>query len=441
MFRLLIGLILSCLFSSSLIAQTREEKVRNDRKKVESAGVWIYGDFSKALTLAKESGKPIIAVLRCIPCEECVKLDDEIIDADERIKPLLEKFVRVRIVSTNGLDLSLFQFDTDQSFAVFFLNADGTIYGRFGTRSHRTNWVGDVSVDGLAKAMNGALALHQGYPGNKVLLAAKRGPKPEFPRPETIPSLSSKYKSTIDYEGKVVPSCIHCHQVGEAQKEVFFRRKETLPESVLYPFPHPKTLGLVLDPKEMATIKEVTRDSHAVKAGFQAGDVISSLAGQPLISIADIQWILHRMPSEGGEIQGEVMREGKLLKLNLTLEKGWKQKGDLSWRASTWSLRQKALGGMLLVDLPSEDRAKHGITDGQMALLVQHVGQYPPHNVAQKAGFTKGDILLGFDGRTDFKNETGLITYSLCEKKPGDKIPVDILRGTRKQQLRLPLPN
>ena len=47
----------------------------------------------------------------------------------------------------------LFQFDTDQSFAVFLLNADGTIYGRFGTRSHRTEWYGDVSVDGLAKAL------------------------------------------------------------------------------------------------------------------------------------------------------------------------------------------------------------------------------------------------------------------------------------------------
>ena len=57
---------------------------------------------------AKKTGKPIVAVLRCLPCEECVKLDDDLIDADERIKPLLEKFVTLRVVSTNGLDLSLF---------------------------------------------------------------------------------------------------------------------------------------------------------------------------------------------------------------------------------------------------------------------------------------------------------------------------------------------
>src|SRR5204863_4649159 len=102
-------------------------------------------------------------ILRCIPCEECVKLDDDLVNQDKRVRPLLEKFVCVRIVSTNGLDLSLFQFDTDQSFAAFLMNADGTIYGRYGTRSHRTSWADDVSVEGLANALQGALDLHSDY--------------------------------------------------------------------------------------------------------------------------------------------------------------------------------------------------------------------------------------------------------------------------------------
>ena len=107
----------------------------------------------KAFDEARRTGKPILVVLRCIPCEECVKLDDELIDQDPVIRPLMEQFVCVRQVSTNGLDLSLFQFDTDQSWAVFLLNADQTIYGRFGTRSHRTEWYGDVSLSGMAKAL------------------------------------------------------------------------------------------------------------------------------------------------------------------------------------------------------------------------------------------------------------------------------------------------
>jgi len=167
-------------------AQTREEKVRSDRKKVVAEGFWIYNDLPKAFDEAKKTGKPIVVVLRCLPCEECVKLDDDLVDRDPVVRPLLEKFVCVRQVSTNGLDLSLFQYDTDQSFAVFFLNADGTIYGRFGTRSHRTEWVQDVSISGLAAALKGALKLHGDYPNNKTALAGKRGGRPLFPSPEVI---------------------------------------------------------------------------------------------------------------------------------------------------------------------------------------------------------------------------------------------------------------
>ncbi len=137
-------------------AQTRDEKVRSDKEKVVADGFWIYNDLPAAMRQAKQNGKPVLVVLRCIPCEECVKLDDDLVDKDPVIRPLLEKFVCVRQVSTNGLDLDTFQYDTDQSFAIFMLNADGTIYGRFGTRSHRTDWFGDVSLKGLAAALQGA---------------------------------------------------------------------------------------------------------------------------------------------------------------------------------------------------------------------------------------------------------------------------------------------
>jgi hypothetical protein len=48
------------------------------------------------------------------------------------VKDLMEQFVCVRMIQANGMDLSWFQFDYDQTFAVFFMNADKTIYGRFG---------------------------------------------------------------------------------------------------------------------------------------------------------------------------------------------------------------------------------------------------------------------------------------------------------------------
>jgi hypothetical protein len=436
----LLALLGLALGLSTASAQTREEKVRNDKKKIEAEGKWIYNDIPKAFAEAKKTGKPIVVVLRCLPCEECVKLDDELIDADKRIQPLLEKFVNLRVVSTNGLDLSLFQFDTDQSFAVFFLREDGTIYGRFGTRSHKKNWLGDVSVDGLAKAMEGALALHNDFAKVKDSLAAKRGPKPEVVSPELFPSFKARYKSTIDYQGNVVASCIHCHQIGDAMRENVFSKKEQLPETLLFPYPHPKSLGLILDPKEMATVLSVDKGSDAEKAGFKQGDVIRTMAGQPLLSIADVQWVLHHTPGAGGTVKAEITRDGKPMDVSLTLEKNWRQRDDISWRSSTWGLRRKALGGFNSLDLPEEERVKLKLPAEKMALQIQFVGQYAPYDVAHKAGVKKMDVLIGFDGRSDLVRETDLIAYSLREKKPGDEVKLDLLRDGKPVTVTLKLP-
>src|SRR5438046_2888727 len=100
------------IIGSSAIAQTREQKVRGDKAKIEADGFWIYNDLARGYAEAKKTGQPLVVALRCIPCEQCVKLDDDLVDKDERLRPLLEQFVRVRLISANGLDLSLFQYDT-----------------------------------------------------------------------------------------------------------------------------------------------------------------------------------------------------------------------------------------------------------------------------------------------------------------------------------------
>lgn len=440
MTRLLLSLIVVGLFPALATCQTREEKVRGDKVKVEREGYWIYNDVSRAFAEAKQTGKPIVAVLRCLPCEECVKIDDDLIDADVHIKPLLEQFVRVRVVSTNGLDLSLFQFDTDQSFNAFFFNADGTIYGRFGTRSDRIEWADDVSVDGLRRAMEGALALHRGYPDNKASLLAKRGPAPEFSSPEKFPSLRDKYTATLNYKGDVVKSCIHCHQIGDAVRDLVISRKQSVPDTILFPYPHPKSVGLILDPKEMAVVARVEPKSAAEQAGFKAGDVIRTLAGQPLLSIADVQWVLNGASPDGAELTSEVIREGQPTRLTLTLSPQWRRQDDIAWRVSTWGLRRKALGGMFLKLLESEKREELKLPSNAAALRVEHVGQYPPHNVAKQAGFTKGDVVISFDERTDLLREADIIGYVLREKKVGDPIAVIIIRDGKKQQLTLRIP-
>ena len=435
-----LSLVLALLPAVGLAQKkTREQKVREDKARIEAEGFWIYNDLESGIAQAKETGKPLLIVLRCLPCEECVKLDDELIDQDPVVRPLLDKFVCVRIVGTNGLDLETFQYDTDQSFAVFLLNADKTIYGRFGTRSHRTEWVGDVSVAGLARALEGALELHADYPANKASLAGKRGPQPLFPSPENYPSLRDKYTDTLNYKGDVVKSCIHCHQIGDAERDYYRSRGEPIPEQIMFPYPHPRDVGLILDPRQPATVKQVLKDSPADHAGFREGDDMATLAGQPLLSMADVQWVLHQTDPNGAQLQAEVERGGGRKSLTLDLDAGWRKAGDISWRSSSWGLRRMAAGGLRLEDLDPADRRRLGIPPGSMALFTKHLGQYGPHGTAKRSGFRQGDVLVEFDGRTDLLREADLHHYAMTKRKPGDRVDVVVVRNGQRKTLQLPM--
>ena len=439
---LTILMILMCLspgISPGQEKKTRDQKVREDQQRVTAEGFWIYNDLPKAFKAAEVTGKPIVVVLRCIPCEECVKLDDDLVDTDPVLKPLLEKFVCVRVVSTNGLDLSLFQYDTDQSFAVFMLNADRTIYGRFGTRSHRTEWVGDVSLKGLAEALQGALDLHADYPANKQSLVAKTGPKPLFERPELFPSLKDKYTSSLNYSGDVVKSCIHCHQIGDAIREHYRAQNKPIPDEVLNPYPHPKALGLILDPARSASLKDVVDESLAHEAGFRPADSILKLNGQPILSMADVQWVLHGIPGSGGELHAEIERNGKQQELTISLPSGWRNLDDISWRVSAWGLRRMVTGGLVFETASEAERSESGIESGRMLLKVKHVGMYGPHAAGKNAGFQKDDLIVSYDGHTDLMSDSDVLRYGATQKHVGETVVLGVLRKGELLSLKIPV--
>jgi serine protease Do len=349
----------------------------------------------------------------------------------------MDEFVKVRIVQANGIDLSQFQFDFDLTFAVFFMNADKTIYGRFGSRSDLKDAMRNISIDGFRKAMDAALELHKGYPANKSSLTGKKGSAARFKVPEQYPSLR-RYKPTLDYEGKVAQSCMHCHMVGAAERKVFREAREPLPDEVLYPWPVPDAIGLTLDPKEKAKVATVASGSSAATDGFQPGDEILTLEGQPMISIADVQWLLHTAKAST-TLKAEVLRNGRTVNLPLTLSEGWRQASDISWRTTTWDLRRMALGGLVLEALPDAKRQAAGLADTALALHIKHVGQYGDHAVGKKAGFKKGDIVVSFDGHSANMTESALIAHVMKNRMPGEQLPVTVLRDGQRVELELPM--
>ncbi len=357
---------------------------------------------------------------------------------DAELAQLMEKFVCVRIVQGWGMDLSLFQFDQELTWAVFFLNADKTIYGRYGSRSEHKNTTNAISLDGLKKAMEAALKFHAGYPGNKADFTGKKGAAPSWPTPEAIPELKGK-KNAIPADG-TRGGCIHCHQAHDA--ELWSVRALNKPPSdrLVWPFPMPGRVGLLLDVKERATVKSVDPGSPAEKGGFKAGDSIVKLGGQAILSIADVQWVLHNAP-EPVTIDAEIERDGKPAKASLALDAGWRKKDDFTWRVVTWSMRNRLLGTQPLDVLTEDDRQKQGVTAGQLGLRIKG---FPPDWVQDKnkqgaQKFQKDDVLLDVDGRKGLSGEGGLLGY-LVQKKPGESAEFTVLRGGKPMKVQLTIP-
>ena len=114
------------VFSATLVwgQETREEKVRGDRKQLENDESWIYNDLNQGIRFAKADNKPLLVIFRCLPCEACALFDEQVVRRDPIVRKLMDEFICVRIPMANAMDLAQFQFDYDLSFTAFFMNAD-----------------------------------------------------------------------------------------------------------------------------------------------------------------------------------------------------------------------------------------------------------------------------------------------------------------------------
>lgn len=352
------------------------------------------------------------------------------------LKDLMDQFICVRLVRAETLDLSLFKFDPDLSFAVFFLGPDKTVYGRYGTRSDYYEAEREMSLEGLKAAMETALDWHQQSAETKSLFVAKRGPEP-------------KYKTLADFPSARVGRggrgggpegfarggrCTHCHDLRIAEQSAYRLAGEPMPENVLFSWPLPDAAGLRLDPKQKATVEKVWEDSPAERAGFQPGDEIVQLEGQPILSIADVQWVLHNAGIEDN-LTAEVRRDGKQIEVGMHLEKDWRRYVDISWRTTTGVLRRNLLGGVEYREVPAEERKQLGIADHAVALKAAR-------GVSRDVGvIRRGDIIVAVNGKSDYMSEGDLIAFFAQETKRGDEVAMTVIREGERIEVKVPVNN
>jgi serine protease Do len=434
-------LSLACaLVSTASFAETvkdREGAVRNDKAAMEKDERWIYNDVASAFAEAKKTGKPVMVVLRCVPCLSCAGIDAQVLLQETELTPLMTQFVCARVINANALDLSRFQFDYDLSFSTLFFNSDGTVYGRWGSWIHQKD-AQEKSTASFRQALEATLALHKGYPANKASLAAKQGGPTPFKVPVELPALAAKYTLDLNWSGKVVQSCVHCHQIGDALRLTYRDKKEPMPSQWIYPFPAPETIGLALAADQVARVESVAPNSIAADAGLRAGDDIVSLAGGPLISTADVSWALHRAP-DSGQLPISIRRSNAVSNAVLALPANWRSKSDISRRVGTWPMRGMAFGGMIMEDLADADRKTRSLGTTDLALFVKGVGNFGKHAAAKNAGFQKEDVIVTIDGQKKRMTEGELLGYLLQKHQMGETVQATVLRGTQRVDLKLPM--
>jgi len=224
----------------------------------------------------------------------------------------------------NTVDLQKFQFDYDVSWAGFFMNADGTIYSRYGTRAALEDET-HISMEGLKTALKRALTLHKGYPGNRALFEGKQGGPKRFKSASEIPPL----KRVLDQAEKAREGCVHCHMIYDGTREVLEEEGAFNKFKDIWVYPLPENVGMKIDTDDGTTILEVKPNSPAYKAGLRENDQLETLGGQAILSVADVQWVLHHLPTPG-ETPVTYHRNGKQLKGTIQVEGDWRVT-DISW--------------------------------------------------------------------------------------------------------------
>src|SRR5207249_391565 len=151
-------------------------------------------------------------------------------------------------------------------------------------------------------AMEQALAAHRGWP-NEVLPQV-------HPPPRTVEQYAAAGRLKEN-------ACIHCHQVYDFRREDLQANGRWRQHEV-WVYPLPENIGLTLAIEQGNRVTAVRPNSPADRAGLRTADVLRSLNGWSVASIADVAHALHRAPA-AGSIRVEWRRADRDMNADLSL--------------------------------------------------------------------------------------------------------------------------
>jgi hypothetical protein len=333
---------------------------------------------------------------------------------DSSIADLAREFVLLRVTNMRGIDLDLFDFDYDLTWAAFFMHPNGTVYGRYGGRDANAP-ENQVSLDGLKFAMELALVAHR-----KNTPARPAAPK-KSPRTADQYRAAKRLKET---------SCIHCHQVYDFRREALQTAGKWRLEEV-WVYPQPDNIGIRLDVNQGNRIIQVSKKSPADQIGMKRDDTLVKLNGTAIASLADVQYALHNAP-EQGNVPVTWNHRQQMNHDFLKVASGWR-KTDISWR---WSLRgldpQPDVHGE---DLGPGDKKALGLSEKSLAF---RQGNFVSAT-ARQAGLRQNDVILGVDHKSLMMSAREFDVFMRLNYRVGDRVILNVLRDGQRVDLPMTL--
>ena len=320
----------------------------------------------------------------------------------EKIKDIAKEFVLVRLARIDSIDLNHFEFDLDVTMMIFFLDAEGKIYSRYGGRDSE-NADNRQSLDGLRYTMQSVLNMHA---KNQPLFAEPKDREPIYTR-------SFGFKR----------GCMHCHNA----KEKIYNRlwdQGKWKREMIWRYPPPDNLGLELDVDRGNIVKKVKETSPAAKAGIKTGDSVTLLNKIPVHSFGDAQYALDRAP-ETGTVNITWQRAGQSMTAKLELPKHWR-KTDITWRPSLYN--QVPAMYMFGDNLSEAEKKKLGLSTKQTAFRLED----PVPLYAKKAGVLKNDIVIGVDGEETNMRMYDFLRHVRRQYIVGDQVSFNIIRNGKR---------